>query len=88
MFLTDNKLHCKYITQCSGCQIVEMTTEEQIEFKKSNFTNLWKKTFGDNPEIDFKRTFESKFRDRIDVTVFRDNIENSVDESHIEDQKI
>lgn len=85
---SNKPLNCKYITQCSGCQIAQLEKTEQVDFKIQHFSDLWKKNFGSTPTIDFIRPAESHFRDRIDVTVYRDAIGNSCDENNIEDQKI
>lgn len=66
---SENSLKCKYITQCSGCQIAHMDKSKQIDYKKNHFTDLWKKVFNEKPLIEFIRPVESHFRDRIDVTI-------------------
>ena len=80
-------LDCKYITQCSGCQIAHLDQTTQIDFKKNQFNELWKKTFSKNPNIDFIRPVESNFRDRIDLTIQHDAIANS-SENEMEYQKL
>lgn len=85
---TSENLNCEYITQCSGCQIATLSKSSQIEFKKNHFSDLWRKTFAQTPEIEFFRPTESQFRDRIDLTIQRDNLSQSTEESFIEDQKI
>lgn len=76
-------LDCKYIIECSGCQIAHLEKSKQIDLKKNNFIELWNNSFQDIPEITFVRPTESKFRDRIDLT-----IENLSAESVSTSQKI
>lgn len=85
---TSEYLNCEYITQCSGCQIATLDKNSQIEFKINHFSELWKKAFGKIPEIEFSRPTESQFRDRIDITIERDNLSQSAEEGNIADQKI
>lgn len=87
MFLPNNFLKCKYITQCSGCQIAHLDQTSQIDFKKNHFEELWKKTFTSVPKIDFTRPVEDNFRDRIDATIQHDAIGNS-NQNELEYQKI
>jgi 23S rRNA (uracil1939-C5)-methyltransferase len=84
-------LNCEYITQCSGCQIAHLTKNEQIDLKKNNFIELWKKTFSKIPEIYFIRPTESEFRDRADLTVQNNNYDSPLkrsDPEYNEYQKI
>ncbi len=74
MFFSDNFLKCKYIDQCSGCQIAHLDPTAQIDFKKNKFIDLWKKTFSVVPEIEFRRPIEAQFRDRVDLTIQRPTI--------------
>lgn len=79
---------CQYIDQCSGCQIATLDESSQIDFKKNHFTDLWKKYFDETPSLDFFRPTESEFRDRIDITIERDNLSQNFEENNIENQKI
>lgn len=86
---SDNSFNCRYITQCSGCQIAHLNASEQTDFKKEHFASLWKKAFQESlPKVDFFRPVESQFRNRIDLTIYRDPISNSSLNHEIEHQKI
>lgn len=85
---TSETLDCRHIAQCGGCQIASMRKSSQIDFKKSHFSDLWRKSFGTIPEIEFIRPVETAFRDRVDLTIQRDNLSNSSNEFQIEDQRV
>lgn len=85
----EKPLECKYITQCSGCQIAHLSKDEQIEFKKLHFKELWQQHMNCTPEVEFQRPVESHFRDRMDVTVSRDGLSQSCEDlENIDFQRI
>jgi 23S rRNA (uracil1939-C5)-methyltransferase len=81
-------LNCEYITQCSGCQIAHLEKSQQVDFKKNNFIELWKKSFSNTPEIQFIRPLEQEFRDRADLTVQNTNYSSAPESDYNDYQKI